>query len=64
MDEIWNTLYNEALKVLKPRKVSEMLETAGVAAAMESTLSLVYQMEYRNRVLLITFGCRSAKSTR
>ena len=28
MNEIWNTLYNEALKVLKPRKVSEMLETA------------------------------------
>lgn len=26
MDEIWNTLYNEARKVLKPRKVSEMLE--------------------------------------
>lgn len=35
MDEIWNTLYNEAKRVLKPRKVSEMLETAGVAAAEE-----------------------------
>ena len=25
-EKIWNTLYNEARKVLKPRKVSEMLE--------------------------------------
>ncbi len=42
MNETWNTLYNEALKVLKPRKVSEMLETAGVAAAVESILGKIY----------------------
>ncbi len=36
MGEIWNTLYDEANKTLKPRKVSEMLETAGVAAAIET----------------------------
>lgn len=42
MDEIWNTLYNEAKRVLKPRKVSEMLETAGVAAAVESTSGKIY----------------------
>ena len=42
MDEIWNTLYKEALKVLKPRKVSEMLETAGVAAAVESISGNIY----------------------
>lgn len=42
MDKIWNVLYNEASKVLKPRKVSEMLETAGVAAAIESTSGKIY----------------------
>lgn len=42
MDKIWDTLYNEALKVLKPRKVSEMLETAGVAAAVESISGKIY----------------------
>ena len=26
MEEIWNNLYNEAKKVLKPRKVSEMMD--------------------------------------
>lgn len=42
MDKIWDTLYNEALKVLKPRKVSEMLETAGVTAAVESISGKIY----------------------
>ena len=42
MNEIWNTLYDEALKVLKPRKVSEILETAGVAAAVESISGKLY----------------------
>lgn len=37
MNEIWERLYREAHRVLKPRKVSEMMETAGVAAAVEST---------------------------
>lgn len=42
MNEIWNILYNESLKVLKPRKVSEMLETAGVTAAVESISGKIY----------------------
>lgn len=42
MNEMWNTLYHEALKVLKPRKVSKMLETAGVAAAVESISGKIY----------------------
>lgn len=42
MKEIGNTLYNEARKVLKPRKVFEMLETAGVAAAIESSSGKIY----------------------
>lgn len=42
MNEIWNTLYKEALKVLKPRTVSKMLETAGVAAAVESLSGKIY----------------------
>ena len=42
MEEVWDTLYREARKVLKPRKVSEMLETAGVAAAVESTSGKIY----------------------
>lgn len=42
MDEIWNMFYDEALKVLKPRKVSKMHETAGVAAAVESILEKNY----------------------
>lgn len=42
MNGIWNTLYCTAKKVLKPRKVSEMLETGGVAAAVESTTGNIY----------------------
>lgn len=42
MDKMWDTLYKEAKKVLKPRKVSEMLETAGVAAAVESVSGKIY----------------------
>ncbi len=37
MNKIWNTLYNEALKVLKPRKISEWVEAGGVAAAIKAT---------------------------
>lgn len=36
MDKIWIDLYQEAKKVLKPRKISEMMEAGGVAAAVES----------------------------
>ncbi len=42
MEEIWHTLYHETYKVLKPRKVSEMLETGGVAAAIEAISGKIY----------------------
>ena len=42
MNEIWERLHREAHRVLKPRKVSEMMETAGVAAAVESTSGNIY----------------------
>lgn len=42
MDKIWMNLYQEAKKVLKPRKVSEMMEAGGVAAAIESTSGNIY----------------------
>ena len=42
MNEIWNTLYRAAKSVLKPRKVSEMLEAGGVAAAVESETGKIY----------------------
>ena len=42
MDVIWTRLYQEARKALRPRKVSEMLETGGVAAAVESESGAIY----------------------
>ena len=42
MDKIWEELYSEAKKVLKPRKVSEMMEAGGVAAAIESASGKIY----------------------
>lgn len=42
MDKIWEELYSEAKKVLKPRKVSEMIEAGGVAAAIESVSGKIY----------------------
>ncbi len=42
MNEIWNNLYNEAIKVLKPRKISETVEAGGVAAAIESESGKIY----------------------
>ena len=42
MDKIWNDLYQAAKRVLRPRKVSDMLETAGVAAAVESVGGNIY----------------------
>ena len=42
MNTIWDDLYNEALKVLKPRKVSEIIEAGGVAAAVESVSGKIY----------------------
>lgn len=42
MQEMWNTLYDEARKVLSPRKVSKILEAGGVAAAVESASGKIY----------------------
>ena len=42
MNTIWDDLYNEALKVLKPREVSEIIEAGGVAAAVESVSGKIY----------------------
>lgn len=42
MEQIWHDLYQAAKKVLKPRRVSEMMETAGVAAAVESVSGAIY----------------------
>ena len=42
MNTIWDDLYNEALKVLKTRKVSEIIEAGGVAAAVESVSGKIY----------------------
>ncbi len=42
MDQIWTDLYQAAKKVLNPRRVSDMMETAGVAAAVESVSGAIY----------------------
>ncbi|MFR3251003.1 MAG: cytidine deaminase family protein [Eisenbergiella sp.] len=42
MDKIWEDLYGEAKKVLKPRKVSEWVEAGGVAAAIEASSGRIY----------------------
>lgn len=42
LNEIWNELYNEAMKVLNPRKVSSIIEAGGVAAAIESASGKIY----------------------
>ena len=42
MEQIWIDLYEAAKKVLKPRRISEMMEAAGVAAAIESTSGKIY----------------------
>ena len=42
MDDIWTKLYNEAKKVLNPRKVSEIVEAGGVAAAIEAESGKIY----------------------
>lgn len=42
MDKIWEELYSEAKKVLKPRNVSKIIEAGGVAAAIESALGKIY----------------------
>ena len=42
MEPIWNQLYEAAKAVLKPRRISEMMEAAGVAAAIESDSDKIY----------------------
>ena len=42
MEKIWEKLYEEAKKVLNPRKVSEWVEAGGVAAAVESACGNIY----------------------
>ena len=42
MDKVWENMYNAAKAVLKPRRISEMMEAAGVAAAVESASGNIY----------------------
>ena len=42
MDKTWTKLYQEAQKVLNPRKISEWMEAGGVAAAIESSSGKIY----------------------
>lgn len=42
MDKIWNELYNEAKKVLNPRKISTLIEAGGVSAAILAESGKIY----------------------
>ena len=42
MNAIWKNLYDAAMKVLNPRKISEWMEAGGVAAAVESESGKIY----------------------
>ena len=42
MNQSWTALYRAAIKVLKPREVSRMIEAGGVAAAVESASGHIY----------------------
>ena len=42
MNAIGKNLYDEAMKVLNPRKISEWMEAGGVAAAVESESGKIY----------------------
>ena len=42
MEKIWTNLHDAAVKVLKPREVSRMIEAGGVAAAVESDSGKIY----------------------
>ena len=42
METTWADLYEAAMKVLKPREVSSMIEAGGVAAAVESSSGKIY----------------------
>lgn len=42
MEQIWKDLYAAARAVLNPRRVSEMMEAGGVAAAIEAESGKIY----------------------
>ena len=42
MKDIWDEMYDSAKKALDPRKVSEMVEAGGVAAAIEAGSGKIY----------------------
>ena len=42
MEQVWKDMYAEAKKVLNPRKISEMMESGGVAAAIEAGSGKIY----------------------
>ena len=42
MEQIWIDMYNRAKEVLNPRKISEMMEAGGVAAAIEAGSGKIY----------------------
>lgn len=42
MDAIWKEMYDAAMKVLNPRRISKWMEAGGVAAAIESTSGKIY----------------------
>lgn len=42
MENTWKDLYDAAVRVLNPWKISEMIESGGVAAAVESKAGKIY----------------------
>ena len=42
MKKIWCDLHDAAMKVLKPREISKIIEAGGVAAAIESASGNIY----------------------
>ena len=42
MEQIWIDMYNRAKEVLNPRKISEMMEAGGVAAAIVAGSGKIY----------------------
>lgn len=42
MQDIWDKLYEKAMKVLNPRKISDIVEVGGVASAVEAESGNIY----------------------
>lgn len=42
MQDIWDKLYEKAMKVLNPRKISDIVEAGGVASAVETESGNIY----------------------